>query len=57
MITAVGVRWRRHRATVALVCVVLTAGLALGLTAPVTSPVSDGLLPAPSTGPGSVQEP
>ena len=47
MITAVGGWCRRQWATVVLVCGALTVGLWLGLTAPVTSPVSQ----LPSTAP------
>jgi hypothetical protein len=49
--------WRLHRAAVALVGVVLALGLGLGLTAPATSPVSDGRVPAPGTAPASVRLP
>ena len=47
----VGERWQRHWGTAVLACVALTAGLWLGLTAPVTSPVSQLPSTAPVQGP------
>lgn len=44
--------WRRHGPTVALVGVVLTLGVGLGVTAPSTSPVDDPRFLAPGTVPG-----
>ena len=46
-----GAWWQRHWATVVLAWVALTAGLWLGLTAPVTSPVSQLPSTAPVQGP------
>ncbi|MGY4645947.1 putative membrane protein YdfJ with MMPL/SSD domain [Cellulomonas sp. URHB0016] len=49
--------YRRHRATVALASVALAVALGLGLTAPATSPVSEGRPAAPGTAGAPVHGP